>query len=71
MEMYLMIYYEISKSFYIRTESKPFQGLIQGNRVALPGFLLIIVLLIRALYRANLIPLSELLIFKAIYYLVG
>ena len=71
MNMYLITSYGILESFYTGIENKPFQGLIQGNRVVSPGFLLIVVLLIRALYKANLIPPSESMISKAIYYLAG
>ena len=66
-----MTSYSVSDSFYTRTKERPFQGLIQGNGTILPGFLLIAVFLIRALYRANLIPLSESPISKVIYYLAG
>ena len=69
MRMYLITFYGISKSFYTDTNDKLSQGLIQGNRVVLPGFLLIAILFIRSLYQANLILPSESLILKAIYYL--
>ena len=71
MRMCFITSYGISESFYTGTNDKPFQGLIQGNGVVLLGFLLIAMLLIRALHIANLIPLSKSPISKAIYYLVG
>ena len=69
--MYLMTAYGLLEKYYTGLVSKPFQGLIQENRVASPGFLLIAVILIRGLYKADLIPLSTLPIFKYIYHLVG
>ena len=66
-----MTLFGISDSFYTGISKESFQGLIQGNGVASSGFLLIIVLLIRALYHTNLIPPSESLILKTIYYLAG
>ena len=51
--------------------SKLFQELIQENRAASPGFLLIVVMLIRGLYKVDLIPPSTLPISKYIYHLAG
>ena len=46
MEMYLLTAYGLSQLFYTRDSSSPFQGLIQGNGAASPGFMLIKILLI-------------------------
>ena len=69
--MCLLTAHGISFTFYTGTYLNPFQGLIQGNGVASPGFLIIVVLLIRSSCNKNLIPPSTSPIFKVIYYLAG
>ena len=69
--MYLIIAYRLSENYYTGLVSKLFQGLIQENRVAYPGFLLILVILIRGLYKVDLIPPSSSPISKYIYHLAG
>ena len=63
--------YSMSSTFYTGTLLNPFQGLIQGNRAASLGFLIIAVLLIQSLYNKNLISPSTSPISKVIYYLTG
>ena len=53
--MYLIIAYRLSENYYTGSASKLFQGLIQGNRASSLGFLLIAVMLIRGLHKADLI----------------
>jgi len=50
--MYLLTAHRLSTSFYTRSDSQLFQSLIQGNRAASSGFLLIAILLIRSLHSA-------------------
>ena len=69
--MYLMIAYGISSTYYTGSDHQPFQGLVQGNGAAFPGFLLITILLIRSLYSTNLITHSNAPISKVIYQLAG
>ena len=69
--MYLLTLFGISSSFYTRSYEQLFQGLIQGNRAVSLRFFLIVVLLIRSLYQADLIKESSSSISKVIYYLIG
>ena len=69
--MYLMTAYRLLENYYIGLASRPFQGLIQGNRVASLRFLLIAIMLMIGLYKADLIPPSSLSISKCIYHLAG
>ena len=69
--MHLIIVYGLPENYYTGLADRPFQGLIQGNEVASLGFLLISVMLIRELYKADLIPPSSLPISKYIYHLAG
>ena len=71
MKVYLLTAYGLFSSFYTSTDLNLFQGLIQGNGIASPGFLIITVLLIQSLYNTNLIPPSTSPISKVIYYLAG
>ena len=49
MKIYLLTAHGISSTFYTSTHLNSFQGLIQGNGAAFPGFLIIAVLLIWSL----------------------
>ena len=66
MEMFLLTSYRLSQNFYTRDQIG-FQGLIQGNGVASPRFLLIVIILIRYLYYQSLIPTSILPIINNIF----
>ena len=57
-----MTSYRVSKSYYTSSTLSSFQGLIQGNRAASLGFILIETMLVRALYMSNLVPPSMSLI---------
>ena len=49
----------------------PFQDLIWGNGIVLPGFMLIVILLIRCFYNKGLVYPLEYPISKVIYHLAG
>ena len=69
--MHLLTAYRLSNFFYAGSLTIPFQGLIQGNSIVSPRFMLITILLIRCLCNKELAHLSESLISKTIYYLAG
>ena len=71
MRIYLITVFGISDKFYTGTNECPFQGLIQENRAASPGFLMITVMLMRSLYWTSLILQSTLPILKITYHLAG
>ena len=70
-KIHLIIAYSLSNIFYSGSQLNLFQGLIQGNGSASPGFLLIAIILIRSLYSVNLISHSISLISHCIYQLAG
>ena len=70
-KMYLLTTHGLSDTYYTGSLSQPFQGLIQGNGTASPSFMLIVILLIRSLYFADLVPTASSPISHCIYHLAG
>jgi hypothetical protein len=64
-----MTIFGISNYFYMGIEENPFQGLIQGNRATSLGFLIIAIILVRALYQNRLVPATVSPITRMISYL--
>ena len=50
--------YSISDNFYSGSQTHPFQGMIQGNGVVSPEWILIVIILILYIYQQDLAPLS-------------
>ena len=71
MNIYPMIAFSTSDIFYAGNEQQWFQGLIQGNGIASPGFLLIAIILVQSSYSKGLINDSIILISKIIFRLAG
>ena len=71
MNMYLLISYGLSDSFYVRDKNQWFQGLIQGNGAAFPRFLLIAIMLVQSLYLKGLVIEMVTLISQMVFKLAG
>ena len=54
-KIYLMTPYRVSESYYTGSTLSLFQGVIQSNRAIFPGFILIVIILVRALYASDLV----------------